>query len=167
MMPRFHKINKIHLFRNIMKTYTKTTNENQETALRKGVCLEFFSAYQEMELDRMLGLCDPQGTISFIPLGSDFIGKINEVGKAVWAALMDSFPDLDNTVIDQHYDEAANAVTCIVDIFGTQQKDFAGLPALGKRFQSEHIFIFKFTEEDKIMDIQINWNHESFVEQLT
>jgi predicted ester cyclase len=150
-----------------MKTYTKSINETKETALRKGICLEFFSAYQDMELDRMLGLCDPQGTISFIPLGSDYIGKIHEVGKAVWAALMDSFPDLDNTVIDQQNDNAANTITCKVDIFGTQQKDFAGLPASGKRFRSEHIFIFKFTDEDKIQDIQINWNHDSFVKQLS
>jgi hypothetical protein len=150
-----------------MKTYTKTINENQETALRKGICLEFFSAYQDMELDRMLGLCDPQGTISFIPLGSDYAGKIHEIGKGVWAALMDSFPDLDNTVIDQQYDQTENSVTCKVDIFGTQQKGFAGLPGLGKRFRSEHIFIFRFTAEDKISDIQINWNHEAFVNQLT
>jgi hypothetical protein len=115
-----------------MKTITKTTKETQDISLKKGICLEFFSAYQDMELDRMLGLCDPQGTISFIPLGSDYTGKINEVGKEVWAALMDSFPDLDNTVIDQKYDEAENAVNCKVDIFGTQQKDFAGLPSLGK-----------------------------------
>lgn len=150
-----------------MKAYTKTINENQEALLRKGICLEFFSAYQDMELDRMLGLCDPQGTISFIPLGNDFSGQINEVGKGIWAALMDAFPDLDNTVIDQQYDEGQNTVRCIVEIFGTQQKDFAGLPTQGKRFRSEHIFIFRFTEEDKIRDIQINWNHDSFVEQLT
>jgi hypothetical protein len=150
-----------------MKTITKTTKENQDVSLKKGICLELFSAYQDMELDRMLGLCDPQGTISFIPLGSDYSGKINEVGKGVWAALMDSFPDLDNTVIDQQYDEAENAVSCKVDIFGTQQKDFAGLPTLGKGFRSEHIFIFKFNQEDKIMDIQVDWNHESFVEHLT
>jgi hypothetical protein len=150
-----------------MKTTTKSINENQDTLVKKGICLEFFSAYQDMELDRMLGLCDPQGTISFIPLGSDYSGKINEVGKGVWAALMDSFPDLDNTVIDQQYDEAENEVSCKVAIYGTQKKDFAGLPALGKRFHSEHIFIFQFTEEDKIRDIQINWNHQSFVDQLT
>jgi len=149
-----------------MKTQTKTTI-NQETALRKGVCLEFFSAYQDMELDRMLGLCDPQGTISFIPLGSDYTGKIHEVGKAVWAALIDSFPDLDNTVVDQEYDEKEKAVSCKVEIFGTQKKDFAGLPAKGKRFRSEHIFIFRFNDEDKIKDLQINWNHGSFIEQLT
>ncbi len=150
-----------------MKTYTKTIHENQEAVLRKGICLEFFSAYQDMEIDRMLGLCDPQGTISFIPLGSDYTGKIDEVGKGIWAALMESFPDLDNTVIDQQYHESENSVNCKVAIFGTQQKDFAGLPSQGKRFRSEHIFIFRFTEEDKIKDIQVNWNHDSFVEQLT
>ena len=150
-----------------MKTSTKTIKENQEVSLKKGICLEFFSAYQDLELDRMLSLCDPEGNISFIPLGSDYSGKIHEAGKGLWAALMDAFLDLDNTVTDQQYDEVDNAVTCTVDIFGTQQKDFAGLPTLGKRFRSEHIFIFKFTEENKIRDIQVNWNHDSFVEQLT
>ncbi len=150
-----------------MKTTSKSIIETHESLVRKGISLEFFSAYQDMELDRMLGLCDPHGTISFIPLGSVYTGKIHEVGKAVWAALMDSFPDLDNTVIEQIYDEKEKSVSCKVEIFGTQEKEFAGLPALNKRFHSEHIFIFRYTDQDKIKDIQINWNHESFVEQLT
>jgi hypothetical protein len=36
-----------------MKTTTKLINENQDTLVRKGICLEFFSAYQDMELDRI------------------------------------------------------------------------------------------------------------------
>lgn len=150
-----------------MKTTTKTIQESQEAAVRKGVCLEFFSAYQDMELDRMIELCDPNGTVAFIPLDNDYKGKIKEIGKAVWAALMDAFPDLDNTVIDQQYLANENTVTCKVDIFGTQEKDFAGLPAKGKRFRSEHIFIFRFTDEDKIKDIQVDWNHDQFVSQLS
>mgnify|MGYP005811337711 CR=1 FL=1 len=150
-----------------MKTITTSIKESQHISLKKGICLEFFSAYQDMELDRMLGLCDPQGTISFVPLGNDYVGKIHEVGKAVWAALMEAFPDLDNTVIDQQFDEANNAVRCKVDIFGTQQKEFAGLPSKGKAFRSEHIFIFRFTEDEKVEDIQVDWRHDKFVSQLS
>jgi hypothetical protein len=30
---------------------------------RKGTCIEFFSAYQEMDIERMMGLCNPQGEV--------------------------------------------------------------------------------------------------------
>ncbi|WP_194774564.1 ester cyclase [Pararhodonellum marinum] len=150
-----------------MKTISKSMQESHVAALRKGICLEFFSAYQEMELDRMMNLCDALGIVSFVPLGRDYEGKIHEIGKGVWTALMDAFPDLDNTVIDLVYLEKENTVTCNVDIFGTQKKNFAGLEAKGKRFYSEHIFIFQFTDEDKIKDIKVDWNHHKFVSQLS
>ncbi|SEJ77328.1 SnoaL-like polyketide cyclase [Cyclobacterium xiamenense] len=149
-----------------MKATTKTSKANQEILVKKGICTDFFSAYQDMEADRMLGLCRPDGKVSFIPLGSGFSGKIKEVGMGVWSALMDSFPDLDNTVIDQQYNMAENEVTCTVEIFGTQEKDFAGLPSQGKFFVSEHIFIFRFNEQNKIEEIKVFWDHEHFVEQL-
>ena len=115
----------------------------------------------------MLSLCDPAGTISFVPLGADYSGKIYEIGKAVWSALMDSFPNLDNTIKSQQYDETIDAVTCQVVIFGKQEKELAGLPPKGNSFDSEHIFIFRFNEEGKISDLNIQWNHESFVSQLS
>ena len=148
----------------------KTTTQQQESVdalAKKGTCIEFFSAYQDMDLDRMLSLCDKSGTIAFEPLGESFKGKIYEVGKGLWSAIMDSFPNLDNTVKHQTYDEATDTVTCKVVIFGTQEKEFAGLPSKGNDFDSEHIFIFRFNEEGKIMDLKINWDHERFVGQLT
>ena len=148
----------------------KTTTQQQESidALsKKGTCIEFFSAYQDMDIDRMLSLCDPTGTISFEPLGDSFKGKIYETGKSVWSALMDSFPNLDNTVKNQTYDEAANMVTCNVVIFGTQEKEFAGIPSKGNDFDSDHIFIFHFDDQSKIDKISITWDHEWFVKLLT
>ena len=150
-----------------MKTTTQTQQGNTDVLAKKGTCIEFFSAYQDMDIDRMLGLCDPKGTISFVPLGADYSGKIVEVGKAVWAALMDSFPDLDNTVKNQQYDEATDSVNCLVVIFGKQEKEFAGLAPKGNSFDSEHIFIFRFNEEGKIADMNISWDHDSFVKQLS
>jgi len=142
-------------------------HERTDVLAKKGTCIEFFSAYQDMDVDRMLSLCDPNGTIAFVPLGADYAGKIHEIGKAVWSALMDAFPNLDNTVKTQLYDEAADAVACGVVIFGKQEKEFAGLASKGNGFDSEHIFIFRFNEGGKIVDLNINWDHENFVRQLT
>jgi len=148
----------------------KTSIQQQERTdvlAKKGTCIEFFSAYQDMDIDRMLGLCDPHGTIEFVPLGDDYSGKIFEIGKAVWSALMDSFPNLDNTVKNQQYDETSDSVSCLVVIFGKQEREFAGLASNGKSFDSEHIFIFRFNEEGKISDLNITWDHDRFVRQLT
>jgi hypothetical protein len=132
---------------------------------RKGTCIEFFSAYQEMDIERMMGLCNPQGEVWFKPLGEAGRGTLGELGRNLWLLLMDCFPDLDNTV------DAATAqdddVVCRVSIFGTQQKDFAGIPSKGLRFESDHIFIFRFSPDDVIQGITIDWNHDGFVRQLS
>ena len=139
--------------------------ENLTELTRKGTCLEFFSAYQDLDTDRMINLATPEATVSFEPLGEDGKGLFKAFGKAVWVLLMDCFPDLDNTVdlITSEGDE----VRCKVSIFGTQAKEFMGIPSKGLRFETDHIFIFKFNESDGITDLKINWNHESFVKQLT
>jgi hypothetical protein len=149
-----------------MKNTTKTSKTNQEITVKKAICMDFFSAFQDLDPDRMLRLCRPEGKVSFIPLGSGFSGKIKEVGIGIWSALMDSFQDLENTVIDLQYNQAENEVACTVEIFGTQEKDFAGLPSQGKFFVSEHIFIFRFNEQTEIEEIKVFWDHEHFVEQL-
>ena len=132
---------------------------------RKGTCIEFFSAYQDLDTARMINLATPEATVWFKPLGEDGKGLFREFGKAVWSLLIDCFPDLDNTVDSMSAD--GDSVECKVVIFGTQEKEFLGLPAKGLRFESEHIFIFKFNSEDQIVDLTINWDHDSFVKQLS
>ena len=53
------------------------------------------------------------------------------------------------------------------EMIGKQEKEFAGLPPKGNSFDSEHIFILRFNESGIITDLAINWDHESFVNQLT
>ena len=149
-----------------MKTTSQQT-ESVDVLAKKGTCIEFFSAYQDFDINRMLGLCSPAGDVCFEPLGDAGRGKIYEIGKAIWSALMDSFPDLDNTIHTQTYNPAHNSITCSVVIFGKQKKDFSGIPSKGLRFDSEHIFIFRFDEQGKIEHININWDHRGFVKQLT
>ena len=140
--------------------------ESIDALSKKGTCIEFFSAYQDFDVERMLSLCTAHATVSFEPLGEPFSGSVHTVGKNVWLALMNSFPNLDNTVKSQSYDEQQNAVNCVVTIFGKQEKEFAGIPAKGNDFNSDHIFIFRFNEEGNINHIDIQWDHEKFVDQL-
>ena len=139
--------------------------ENLTELTRKGTCIEFFSAYQDLDTERMISLATPEATVWFKPLGEDGKGLFREFGKTVWGLLMDCFPDLDNTVDSMSTE--GDIVACKVVIFGTQEKDFLGLPAKGLRFESEHIFIFKFNNEDQIVDLTIDWDHNSFVKQLS
>jgi hypothetical protein len=147
---------------------TKTQQQEATSVLqRKGTCIEFFSAYQEMDLERMLNLCTPESIVYFEPLDQSGTGRVHELGKNIWTALMECFPDLDNTVTSLEWIEAQHAVKCRVSIFGTQRKDFAGIPAHGLRFDSEHIFIFKFDDQAHITELRVLWDHDRFVQQLT
>ncbi|GAA4413854.1 hypothetical protein GCM10023187_42630 [Nibrella viscosa] len=143
---------------------TKNNVESVVELTRKGTCIEFFSAYQDLEIDRMIGLCDPNGEVWFKPLGDDGRGIIDGLGRTLWTLLMDCFPDIDNTI--DTMETEGDTVICKVAIFGTQAKDFAGIPSKGLRFNSDHIFIFRFNEADKISGVTIDWNHESFQRQL-
>lgn len=142
----------------------KTTESVTELTC-KGTCIAFFSAYQDLDTERMVQLATPEATVWFKPLGQDGKGLFKEFGKAVWHLLMDCFPDLDNTVDTMAVE--GDAITCKVVIFGTQQKEFMGLPSKGLRFESDHIFVFRFDDNDQITDLSIDWNHGSFVSQLS
>lgn len=159
------EISPININAYIMKTATQ--HETIDALSKKGSCIEFFSAYQDFDLDRMLGLCNPDGDVNFEPLGEAGKGKIHEIGKQIWASLMDAFPNLDNTVKSQAYDPETNSVRCQVVIFGKQEKEFAGIPSKGLRFDSDHIFIFRFDDQSKIDHIDIQWDHDHFVTCLT
>ena len=127
--------------------------EKQELSL-KNACVSFMFAYQQRNVDRMLSFCDPLGEIYFTPLGELGKGKIGELGKTIWTALIDCFPDIDNTV-DAAIAEDEDTVRCQVVIRGTQAKDFAGIPNKGKSFDSDHIFIFRLNTSGKIDKIEI------------
>jgi len=131
----------------------------------KNTCVQFLLAYQQQDLGKMLQCCDAQGTVEFKPLGENGKGKIHELGKALWSSLMDSFPNLDNT-LDAAISEDDYTVRCQVVIRGTQAKDFAGIQSKGLHFDSDHIFIFRLNEANKINSIEVMWDHADFCRQL-
>jgi len=145
-----------------MKTLEQTETSTDLT--RKGTCIEFFSAYQDQDIDRMAGLFTSDATVDFKPLGEGGKGQVNGLGRGLWAALMESFPDIDNTI--DTFDVDGSKIICHVVIFGTQAKEFAGIPSKGLKFENDHIFVFEFNEDDKATSISVDWNYESFVKQL-
>ena len=146
-----------------MKTVTRTDSVTSLT--RKGTCVEFFSAYQDHDYQRMINLCTPNADVNFTPLGAGGVGKVSELGKALWSGLMDAFPDIDNTI--DSFVENGDELTCNVSIFGTQAKEFSGIPSKGLKFENDHIFVFRFDDDDKISSIIISWDHDSFQRQLS
>ena len=140
-------------------------NQQQELSL-KNACVQFMFAYQQRNVEKMLSFCVPDGEIQFLPLGENGKGKIGELGKAIWTSLIDCFPDIDNT-LDAAVAEGENSIRCQVVIRGTQKKDFAGIPAKGKQFDSDHIFIFHLNDENKIDGISVSWDHADFQKQLS
>jgi len=139
--------------------------EQQQVLSLKNACVEFMFAYQQKNIDKMMSFCDPDGMVHFGPLGDAGEGKIGELGKGIWSALIDCFPDIDNT-LDAAVAEDENTVRCQVVIRGTQAKDFADIPSKGLHFDSDHIFIFHLNDENKIDDVNITWDHADLKKQL-
>jgi predicted ester cyclase len=144
-----------------METISKTSLTEQT---RKGACLAFFSAYQDMDTARMIQLATPDATVHFQPMGNDGKGSFWEFGKGVWQLLIDCFPDLDNTVDSLTTQD--DTVVANVAIFGTQVQDFLGITNKGLRFNSDHVFVFRFNDDDRITHLDISWDHAEFSKQL-
>lgn len=143
----------------------ETLIQQQRKLSLKNACVEFMFAYQQRNVEKMLSFCDENGMVDFQSLGEAGKGRIYELGKGIWSALIDCFPDIDNT-LDAAVAEDEETVRCQVVIRGTQKKDFADIPNKGLRFDSDHIFIFHLNDKNKIDDIRISWNHEDFKRQL-
>ena len=146
-----------------MNPLQKTERQNLQIWTNR--CIDFMKAYQDQKVDEMIALCDPQSSIWFKPLGDDGKGKVHELGKNLWTALIESFPNIDNTVHSISAEDGK--IRCIVSIRGTQQKDFAGIVSKGCTFDSEHIFIFQLDDKQKIQHLDIEWDHTDFVNQLS
>ncbi|CAN5312641.1 hypothetical protein BH09BAC4_BH09BAC4_02480 [soil metagenome] len=144
-----------------METLNKISLTEQT---RKGACLAFFSAYQDMDTARMIQLATPDATVHFLPMGEDGKGTFWEFGKGVWQLLMDCFPDLDNTV--DRLTTEGDTITAQVAIFGTQTQDFLGITNKGLHVNSDHVFVFQFDEADRITALTIDWDHAGFCRQL-
>jgi predicted ester cyclase len=113
----------------------------------------------------------PNATFDYIPLVTadrkrtiKASGYVNGVGKAVWVDILDSFPDMTNTVHRVLSDGLGN-LAADVTISGTQEKPFSTIRP-GNRFSERHFFVFRMAEDGRIAGVTAYWNGKSFNDQL-
>ena len=143
----------------------ETIIEQKNLIDMKDNCVHFMFAYQQKNVEQMLSYCHHDATIYFKAFGDQGKGTISKFGKDIWLALIDSFPDISNTV-DAIVSEN-DTIKCQVLISGTQVKDFAGILNKNNHFDVDHIFIFRLNKNKKIEYIEVDWDHNELIRQLS
>jgi ketosteroid isomerase-like protein len=132
----------------------------------------FFAAYRAHDVERMVDLCTDGAGFRYVPFemwGRQRVlhgeGTVRTVGKLIWTALIDAFPDLTNAVTSLHTDPEGN-VAAEVSIGGTQARAFGGIACTGQRYRLPHLFLFRVTGGGLIDDIVAYWDNVAWKKQL-
>jgi ketosteroid isomerase-like protein len=124
------------------------------------VVSSFFDAYRSHDVERMADLCDEMARFRSLPfevwrrqrvIRGD--GKARTIGKILWTGLIESFPDLTNTVTKLISDNDGN-VAAEVMISGTQARHWSSVGSQGRSFHSPHLFVFHVNADGKIDNIR-------------
>jgi ketosteroid isomerase-like protein len=151
---------------------TITSQEPRTAAQYAAVVTEFFDRYRAHDVHGMGDLCAINADFSYPPVemwGKQRVlradGKVGTVGKAIWAGLIQAFPNLSNVV----HSVEANAegdVVAQVDIGGTQQLPWGFVRPAGQTFSEPHLFIFKVNHDGLITSVTAYWNNAGISQQL-
>jgi ketosteroid isomerase-like protein len=146
------------------------TTSREATA--RATVIGFFDAYRARDIERMVELCTDNADFRYVPFevwGRQRVlhgdGKVCTVGKPIWTALLDAFPDLTNTVTSVRADADGN-VAVQADISGTQIKDFGVIACAGGHYELPHLFLFHVTGHGLIDDVVSYWDNAQWKKQL-
>jgi steroid delta-isomerase-like uncharacterized protein len=136
------------------------------------VITAFFDAYRAHDLERMVELCSDNADFHYIPFevwGRQRVirgdGKVRTIGKALWATLIDAFPDLTNEVTSIIADEEGNVAAEVV-ISGTQAKPYGTIANQGLHYNLPCIFLFRVGKDGLIEEVSGYWDNADFYRQL-
>ena len=129
-------------------------------------CLAFFSFLEDNNFDRVLAHCASDALIEFEPLGESFKGTVSGIGRIIWSALIESFPDLRIELKDMDWNATGHKAVCLVNIQGTQRYPFIGFRLNGQSLNLTQYFTFHFNDNAKIELIRVQWIHDELVNQL-
>jgi len=132
----------------------------------------FFDAYRLHDVERMVELCTDNAGFRYVPFevwGRQRVirgdGKVRSIGKPLWTALIDAFPNLTNEISTLRADEQGN-VAVEVSIGGTQAKDFGTIGNQGRRYWLPHLFLFHVDSDSLIDDLVAYWDSADWYQQL-
>ena len=148
-------------------TGTGAREDRAEAAVRA-----FFAAYRARDVEGMVDLCADNASFRYVPFevwGRQRVlygeGKVRTVGKVIWTALIDAFPDLANAVTSLRADADGNVAAEAV-IGGRQAKDFGIIACTGGRYELPHLFLFHVTGDGFIDNIVAYWDNVGWKKQL-
>lgn len=151
---------------------TITENHTRTAPDHAAVVSEFFDRYRAHDVHGMADLCSINADFSYPPFemwGKQRVvradGKVGTVGKAIWAGLIASFPNLSN-VVDSISANDGGDVVVQVDIGGTQQLPWGFIAPAGKTYSEPHLFIFHVGQDGLITSITGYWNNAGISQQL-
>ena len=134
--------------------------------------LAFFDAYRVHDVERMVDLCTDGAGFRYVPFevrGRQRVlhgeGKVRTIGKVIWTALIDAFPDLGNDVTSLRADEDGNVVA-EVSIGGTQARPFGIIACTGGHYVLSHLFLLHVTGDGLIDDVVAYWDNVAWKRQL-
>ena len=149
------------------------TQANERSARTAGqVVTEFFDRYRAHDVEGMTDLCSINAGFSYVPFeiwGKQRVlrgdGKVGTIGKTIWAGLINSFPDLSNTVHTLTANDDGDVVV-EADIEGTQQLAWGFATPAGRHYREPHLFIFHVDEHLLIDSITAYWDNAGISRQL-
>jgi ketosteroid isomerase-like protein len=149
------------------------TQANERSARTAGqVVTEFFDRYRAHDVEGMTDLCNINADFSYVPFeiwGKQRVlrgdGKVGTIGKTIWAGLINSFPDLSNTVHTLTANDDGDVVV-EADIEGTQRLAWGLAAPAGQHYREPHLFIFHVGEDLLIDAITAYWDNAGISRQL-
>jgi ketosteroid isomerase-like protein len=151
---------------------TLTAQEPGTAAQCAAVVTEFFDRYRAHDVHGMGELCAINADFSYPPFevwGKQRVlradGKVGTVGMAIWAGLINSFPNLSNVVHTVNANDHGDVVAQ-VDIGGTQQAPWGFVRPAGNTYSVPHLFIFTVNPDGLITSITGYWNNAELSRQL-
>lgn len=112
----------------------------------------------------MIALFKPEGVVEYVPFA--LAGPVEEVGPGSWGVLIDSFPDLTNTILSITGDESGRKAFVDVDISGTQEKEAFGVPSQGRAYTVRHLFVIETDASGLITRMTAFWDNVDWYRQL-
>jgi len=151
---------------------TITANDTKTAADYAAIVSEFFDRYRAHDVHGMAERCAINADFSYPPFevwGKQRVlradGKVGTVGKAIWAGLIQAFPNLSNVVNSVEANDEGDVIAQ-VDIGGTQQQAWGLITPAGKTYSEPHLFIFKVGPDGLITSITGYWNNAGISQQL-
>ncbi|WP_299652021.1 nuclear transport factor 2 family protein [uncultured Tateyamaria sp.] len=138
-----------------MSTQTQTAAE---------IAAELFDHYRAQDVPAMVAMFKPEGIVEYVPFA--LAGPVEQVGPGSWGVLIDSFPNLSNSIHSITGDASGRKAWIDVDISGTQAKEAFGVPSKGHAYNLRHLFVLDTDENGKITHMTAFWDNVDWYRQL-